>query len=471
MASIKKHRKQWFIANNSDFQIDHLNDFLSIALSEHAVLYYDCDLTLTYFDWPDGRRTLVLGLILGTPESPETMYYHCGRFVAITSDWLSLDATGSMGVFYSTHFFSESSEIICGSSCALISEVSQLPISGRDLEATMMKFDPAPLSRLPNMKRLFIDQQFNLKDGSVVVHPRSILPQISSEEASLLLGKALTDVALELKKTKRPIYLALTAGADSRSVFSALIKAQTDFKAFTFALDEPRIKLDAQVAKALCNKFGIQHESVLSEGSNTADLETYFEHSGKCGGERADRYVSGNYYRHLPDNAIVLHGGAFEIGSRGYEKNLKKVRFSNVEKAVIDIEKGFYENYDENEKNAYKEWLIYRQKNPIAGVDMIDCFYIDQRRGAWGAANRQAEDCYGFDWLIFANSWSIIDILLRVSVGERRNKVVQKLAMEGLVPGILTIEPINPGVDLTNKSRELIDAAKRRLNNIRIKRL
>ncbi|MBC3888875.1 hypothetical protein GH810_11175 [Acetobacterium paludosum] len=466
MASIKKHRKQWFIANNGNLNMDQLQDFLSIKLSDHAVLYYDSDLRLTYFDWPDGRKTLVLGLLLGTPESSETMYYHCGRFVAITSGWLSLDATGSMGVFYSEDSSREPSGIICGSSCALIGEVFHLPLSGRDLRSAHMKFDPAPLSRLPNMKRLFIDQKFNLKDGSVVVHPRSVSSQINFEEASLLLEKELTNIALELKKTKRPIYLALTGGSDSRAVFSALIKAQTDFEAFTFLLDEPRSRIDARVAKSLCSKFGIQHKSILSEGSNAADLEVYFEHTGRCGGDRADRYVSGNYYRYLPDNAIVLHGGAFEIGQRSFRETFKYVEFSNVEKAPIDIEKSYFDNFDEKELNAYKEWLIYRQKNPIAGVDMLDSFFLDQRRAAWGAANRQAEDCYGFDWLVFANSWSIIDTLLRVSVEDRCNNMVEERTMERLVPGILTIEPINPGIDFITKSKKLFYSVMRRLNRI-----
>ncbi|MBC3805608.1 hypothetical protein GH808_14455 [Acetobacterium fimetarium] len=461
MANLKKHRKQWFISNDENLQLENLADFQTISIGEQMVLHYDRDLKLSNYDWPDGRKTLVLGLIIGIPKSPETMHDNCGRFVAITAGILSLDATGSMGVFYSTEAGSQTSGIICGSSCALISEVTRQPLSGRGLGVSRLKgvhrmnWDPSPLARIAKMKRLFIDQEIDLKNGSISVSQRFVLKTMNSEEGASRLAEELVDIASGLKNIQRPIYLALTGGSDSRTVFSALIKEKIDFKAFTLLLDDEISSSDARIAAALCQRFDIQHESIGAEAGHEDELDIFTEHSGGCGGDRADKYVLGNYYRNLPDDAIVLHGGAFEIGQRSYEAAFRDVRFSDSEKMVIDLERDFDEKLDEKEQRALKEWFVYRKEHSIEGVDWVDSFFIDQRRGAWGAANRQAEDCFAFDWLIFANSWSLIEVLLSVSVDDRRNNVIQKRAMDLLVPGIVTIEAINPKGSLFRVIRKL----------------
>lgn len=419
-------------------------DFLTIEITEQLILHYDPDLKVSYYDWPDGRKTIILGLIIGRPENPETIHYHSGRFVSITSGYLQLDATGSMGVFYNTDKTSEPQGIICGSSTALISEIAQLELKGRDLKLAEMNWDPAPLTRLPNMKRLFIDQRINLNEGTIEVIQRSIQSiNIELGSASTLLAKETLGIVMELKKIQRPIYLAMTGGSDSRFLFSALIKAEVNFESFTLLLDNVGSKIDAKIAKSICNKYGIRHQSIRPNGVNKEELKIFHAHSGRAGGDRADKYVLGNYYRSIPDDAIVLHGGCFEIGKRFYESKLKNVRFSNVEIAVNDIEKSF-EKLDIKATGALKEWINHRSKYSLNNIDWIDAFYIDQRRGAWGSANRQAEDCFKFDWLIIANSWSIINILLGISVEHRRNNMVQEAAMNYLLPGISTIEPINP---------------------------
>lgn len=236
----------------------------------------------------------------------------------------------------------------------------------------------------------------------------------------------------------------MTGGVDSRTVFSALVYAKVEFKAFTLLLDDERSIVDAKIAEALCNEFGIYHESIGPEFSKKEELEIFLEHTGGCGGDRADKYVIGNYYRKLPDDVIVLHGGAFEIGQRIYETSFKNFDFFDLDRTVADLEKVFSENFTEKEADAIKEWLNYRKMNPIVGVDMIDSFFIDQRRAGWGAANRQAEDCFSFDWLVFANSWRLISLLLSVSEDVRRKKAIQQRAMDILLPGIVKIEHINP---------------------------
>jgi hypothetical protein len=75
---------------------------------------------------------------------------------------------------------------------------------------------------------------------------------------------------------------------------------------------------------------------------------------------------------------------------------------------------------------------------------MVDLFYLDQRLGAWGSANRQAVDACGITRLTPMNSWQAISILFAVPEHQRRTGALQEAAMERLVPGIGSAEPFNP---------------------------
>lgn len=88
--------------------------------------------------------------------------------------------------------------------------------------------------------------------------------------------------------------------------------------------------------------------------------------------------------------------------------------------------------------------MDYRADNPIDSTDdFSDLFYIDQRRTAWGSANRMAEDCFDFDWIVFSNSWRIYDIMLSMKTEQRRVNSVSLIAMNYLAPNISKDFPIN----------------------------
>jgi hypothetical protein len=133
VASLKKHRRQWFISmDQAPGVLDRLPDFRTRKLADRLYLHHDSDLRLSSHDWPDGTQSLVLGTIIDEPSGPDSLHCNMGRFVAITSNWLSLDATGSMGVFY----FIDPQDIVCSSSAALTAEISGLPLVGRELQSS-----------------------------------------------------------------------------------------------------------------------------------------------------------------------------------------------------------------------------------------------------------------------------------------------------------------------------------------------
>lgn len=438
MASLKKHSKQWFIGSSAILEepID-VNNFVKIQLINGLSLYHDCDLDV--YRYSDNKEILVLGIALGDHRSPERLFQSAGRFVVIEDGILTLDATGSMGVFY----YEKPGTILCTSSQSLLADLFGEDLQGRDLKGARMNWDPVPLARINGMKRLMIGQALDLNRNEVVSVSQQITGDLTFEQAKIQLSDELIQTADKLKSIKQPIYLAMTGGLDSRTVFAALIRAGVKFKAFTLILNDARSKVDAKLAAKLCQRFGIQHLKLKRNRPNKRNSEIYKAHSGGFGGDRGITYALGDYYRSIPDHAVVLHGGCFEIGRRYYDPSFRSVRTDDSQKLLTDLSSQFNIS-TKPETEALRSWIKYRMNNPIPGVDWVDLFYLDQRRGGWGAANRQEEDVFNFDWLIFANSWRIIDIMLSAPQEDRKDENVQIGALEMLIPSITEDVPLNP---------------------------
>lgn len=145
----------------------------------------------------------------------------------------------------------------------------------------------------------------------------------------------------------------------------------------------------------------------------------------------------------FPDESLLLHGGGWEIGQRFYENRLVDMEDSSPTDALDKLCAAFG-GLGEHERCALEKWLDYRIANPIKGVDLVDAFYIDQRRGGWGAVNAQEADVFGHTFIMPANSWAIVNELLSVSVEDRRANAAQIAMMNILTPGVSRVAPINP---------------------------
>lgn len=441
---LKIHNKQFYIIDSRFYKGKILEDFNTISINEYTLLVYHKSIVANILP----NFTIILGLLLAEYKNFNEAYYQSGRFIIIHKGNLSLDATGSLGVFYSNELLkgiNVASGIICSSSLSLLSELSGNKIEGLDLNKRTINWDPSPMSRVENFTRLYIDQEIDLENLKIIHKKRSIFIKSKNiKNLSEELGDYFLSRLEYLKALNRPIYLALTAGSDSRLLLAALVRSEIKFIAYTLDLETEASLRDCSIASKLCDIYGITHYIFKRNGKNINNYKTYIRHTAGAGGDKAFKYVKGDYYNKIPSNAILLHGGAFEIGQRFYESKLSGVDFSDPIQAVNQIENEFYDKLDHLSKTNLENWIRYRNQNPILNVDWIDVFYIDQRRAAWGASNRQAEDIFEFDWLVLANSWYVIERLLSPDVNDRRNNVLQKMTSEYLLPGITSVVPINP---------------------------
>lgn len=456
---LRKHRKQFMILTKK-LPFNKIPQYFSLKEIDNQVyLYYDRDLSIDRLYDSNGNLVYVIGIMIGDFKNVNDFHKNTGRFVTISKSILRLDATGSLGVFYTHSINPNLEDLICSSSQSLVSDVFDVELEGRDLAKSSLNWDISPLSRIKGMRRMFIDQVLNLETKEVKVEKRVISREYRHpQKAGELLAKQLQTFAAVLNERNVNVHLAMTAGSDSRMLFATLLAANVAFKAFTLDLGSGT-KNDVKIAKLICNKYGIEHHTFKAKTlENPTAYDTFMKHSQGAGGDRAYLYAEGDYYRDIKPKSIVLHGGGFEIGQRFYENKFRNVYNSSKQPIPEKVLESFYIENDKESEDILKKWFEYRDANPIKNIDFVDLFYIDQRRAAWGSANRQAEDCFDFEWVIFSNSWLIYDTMLCVKTEERRKNSVQLMAMDYLIPDISKIYPINPSTFKT-RIRRIVKSA------------
>lgn len=372
-------------------------------------------------------------------ETPaELRHLHSGRFVTIGDLRLFPDATGSMAVFYAE----DPGPVVCGSSIALIVQATGARTLTRKLEwiGKSINWDPSPSSRALGFRRLFSDQVLDLRTGKAKHASRSLL-QVTGDPGALL-ADYLARYMDALKSLPHPVYLPLTAGYDSRTLLAAALSRKLDFIAFT-DVRGGRSVIDDHVARRLARRYGFRHLSNWPGARDEAGLRAYSTHTAGCEGDSGSVKILNRLYDLIPQGAVTLSGGVFEVGRVFYRKRLGAIDFENPKEAAIAIATEFLTD-DEAVVEALEQWVRYRQEHPVAGMSMIELFYLDQRLGAWASANRQSSDSTGLNGLTPMNSWEAISILLSVSPEDRLDATVQTDAMERLLPGITSAARFNP---------------------------
>ncbi len=99
--------------------------------------------------------------------------------------------------------------------------------------------------------------------------------ETDSDAFKKLLTKTISRVA---KLSKKPS-LTLTAGLDSRMIFSELISQKINFDTFTFGYNGAT---DCKTAKRISQDFGIDHTAYVTDPSNADFIENFEENFNTC---------------------------------------------------------------------------------------------------------------------------------------------------------------------------------------------
>jgi len=147
--------------------------------------------------------------------------------------------------------------------------------------------------------------------------------------------KAFTELQMEAFETAlrrmelQDSFLSLTAGLDTRAIFSALMSAKRLIPAYTLSGETP--SLDAQTARALCKAYGVPHEIIRLDGDFVRNLADYAIEASRLSGGLASLGQAHQVYlyRKLPRPFAGRISGNMgnQLGRKGVEH--VTMRFAN----------------------------------------------------------------------------------------------------------------------------------------------
>lgn len=431
------NRRQFFISNK---KID-ISGFEKFKLKNNYFIYYDKDLHIEKVSNPSKNDEIyILGYAFQTDPTRDTpvneLIKHeytsieecyetwSGRWVLYYNGEIHMDASGTLGVFYAV----KGEEIYISSSCKLINEFGEVNIR-KNVEKINhregMDWYPGPLSILENTKRLLSCQILLLEKNNIKINYRETITDkynnMEDEKIINLIIKHLEELIKNIhKEYDGDIILPLTAGYDSRTLLSILLK--TNIKFSTITLEHKKIPIaDKEIPKILSEKFNFKHEFIGRNANvDKEKLEEFDKHCfSNCVDE--DRLFYG--YNQFPqkNKAILLRGAIWGVANNFY-KLINVGDDDNDDTKLRRIKENFLNVYDGNfHEESIREWIKTIKEQNI-NIEFSDRFFFEQRQGAWLSSIEQGLDLTDFDRIHPANSKIIISLLMSLSSSFRKNK-------------------------------------------------
>lgn len=442
-----KNTKKQYIFSSSRLEI---YDMSCLIIHGHY-LYYDAELSIQQGTDVNGRCYFLIGNAYCTDMFPKQAIddiinfsgnnltaltnHWTGRWVLICENELITDAAGLMSAFY----WYEGEKWIISSSLAVISSV--LSESIYDSVPTIgLDWHLLPGTIMPNVNLLFCTQSINFSNGLKI----SFIERFT-DKRHLSMVEKVNQVVCMLKTALRnikqysgkEIYIALTAGKDSRLTLAAALSAQVDF--FTFTMEHQNmLSADKTLPREIADNFGFSWRLIKMQKKSNNLYDEYIKFNGGNSKGADIVFYAMHQHQQIPHNAIVIRSGIFEAG-QSYGRRLGSTR-ETFQKSFIDY---YYSSLEsESQRTSFEKWLKYEKQHQITFVDIRDRFYIEQRVNGWLSAIEQALTINDFDSVQIANCQEIISVLLSASDSERLNNHLAYKMIESLEPSLLEY-PVN----------------------------
>jgi len=343
----------------------------------------------------------------------------CGRYLLIVQDWVYLDACGLINIFYSNDTISSSLNVLCSVEGR---KVVLPPIEHRKSP----DFVPGMRTTYPDVHRLMPSQILSITNKHWKLRPLLVdeIPNYNSDEESITrLSRyfihSVQNLAQEFKD--RDIWVASTAGRDSRASIALLHKAGVSFS--TFTLWHHNIsKADCAIPKRIAKAIGINYRFVKRKESNFSKErhDSYLTHTAGMAVDEDWRFYAYNQYPSLKKGdkpIVILRSGIWGIANEYYARKCGE-RGKDIKYIYSGILK------DENLYQSTMEWEEFVKNDPLnQNVNFVDRIYWELREGCWLASIEQSFDVMdGIDSIQLFNCRLLIRLLLGFSMEDRMHK-------------------------------------------------
>jgi hypothetical protein len=448
------HHRQFVIAKEP---ILVNQDWRSMILSNEFYLSHQADLPVRILE-RNARRMVMIGQAFAGEDGDgrdDLSHELSGRFTWIDWPYLYTDASALLPVYYTGHL----DEPLITSSVALAAKLADAAVSLRSIRWGGLNWTPPPGSSVSNLGKLLRDQRLYIPSAAVEFVDRSIRPAASFDQAKQRLASDLTTISRSVGKRSGTLYLALTAGLDSRTLLSSLLAAGVKFECVTQKFQGVS-RSDVEVAGQISRYLGVQHHVIGPNPRNEDSVRLWREHTLETHSDADDTHlIPQDQYRFLKTGDTLVRGGCFELGRRFYASQLKDLTFENAR--GIDLWRRFEtEPPDAHVVASLDEWLAWRRQHRC-GLDLVDAFYLDQRVGGWLSALEHGLDMQPGISVPLANCGRILSSLITPGEADRRTGRLQREVIGVLEPNLLRF-PVNP-VSLGDRAGRILRRAERTL--------
>lgn len=477
---LKVHRRQFVLGPE---RWAPSTDWVSIRLGA-LVLTHCPDLRVTPVCDAEGRAWVLLGLAIQTTpgrQEPRTeiaasksshvaelRHHWTGRWALIAESEVHLDAGGMIGVLIAR----DSAERIWCSS----SPVLALAASGKSpdpdprtlgYERGISWYSP-PLSCDRGLRRLLPSELLNPSTGER--NHRRLMPPIdpSKDPSSIYdeLAEGLTTAMRNVPSDARPLWIGLSAGADSRIVLAAIVAAGINARAFSWVA--PRTALvDRVLPPKLAELAGLEH-TVLRAGPAQHDrARLVSEHAGtNLAPGDAEPLLRGV---RDPLTGSSTGGQCFAVG---------KAKMRSLPTTIDDpdtlarmIAAASHEPGDSSATTGLRLWLEWARQTPEPNLDWRDRHYLEQRVSGWQCAKEQLYDMYTLERWPLINSGRFYAHLLSLPEATRKSGSHQMELVRSLTPTLASIPANPPASQVVGHLRATLDTLGRPSQLVRRARL
>lgn len=361
----------------------------------------------------------------------------CGRYILIVNDWLYLDATGMLGLFYSEENLSSSLNVLC-------------TLENRDLvypdfqHRDSPDFFPGPLSPYQGIRRLMPSQILNYTTLERLSRPLLVdeIPTDKSEAVLIEeLAKYFTHSVKNLEKTfsDYKIWFALSGGRDSRATLALFEKAGVDYQSFTLwhkYLTYGDYKLPFKLAKALHKK----HHYIKRDESQFSQkrYNDYMVHTAGMAVDADWLFYAYNQYQSIQsvpgEKVVIIRGGIWETPEEYYS-----VAWGKDANDVRTLFPGILKN--EMQYKSMMEWLDTVNSDDLnRNVSYMSRITWEMLQSSWLSSVEQSFDVMdGIVSIQPLNCRLFLRLLLAFNLSDRRSKVYEEKIAATLCPAIANI--------------------------------
>jgi hypothetical protein len=388
-----------------------------------------------------------------THAVPERAQAWAGRWVLFGGGRVHQDCARLLGCYYRSP---DEVSVWISSSPALLATVPGAA-PARRIGARLrwgprkgMNWYPAPASGFDGVSALLVSQTLALAPGSRP-EPRPMVQQpdgIATYDQQLdYLQTSLITIFRNLAQRGSEMWIACTAGIDSRLLLATAHAAQVEVRTFTHEVPFPFMRTgDRRLPPVLSKAVGFDHRLIRRRRASPSREAVWEAHTAGHSSD-ADRplFVRGQW-EPFGVRATVLRGGVFEVGRSSYMTKFPPMQDATEDQVVDHIVRRYkadhYQPRSRPHHDGIRSWVRWMNEHPDR-VDWRDRLYWEQRAGAWLSAIEQALDLTGSDRVEPANCGLFIGCMQGIAEDVRTSRTLMHDLIERMAPQLLRY-PVNP---------------------------